>query len=211
MSGRLNLVGDKFCRLTVLSAGVVRNGNVHWLCRCECGAELVVSGGSLRSQNTKSCGCLRVETTGRNKTTHGRSGSPEHTTWTQMIQRCRNPGNHAFDRYGGRGISVCDRWRTSFAAFIDDMGPRPSADHSIDRINNDGDYEKANCRWSTRTVQGRNKRSNRRLLIGGETRVLAEWAERSGLTESVIDARLRRGWTGERLLSAVRPCRRRTV
>lgn len=115
-----------------------------------------------------------------------------------MIQRCHNPGLPGFAAYGARGIYVCDRWRESLASFIADMGPRPSAHHSIERIDNDGPYSPENCRWATRTEQNRNTRQNVPLTVGGVTKCLAEWAAEVGLSESTLHSRIKRGWDHER-------------
>ncbi|HEY9737554.1 MAG TPA: hypothetical protein V6D06_14770 [Trichocoleus sp.] len=114
-----------------------------------------------------------------------------------MKSRCHNPNNAAYDRYGGRGIVVCDRWRESFENFYADMGPRPSEQHSIDRINNDGNYEPGNCRWATDKQQSRNTRRNRLLTYNGETLFLDEWAERLSISKHTLQTRLWRGWSVE--------------
>lgn len=109
-----------------------------------------------------------------------------------MIQRCHNPSNKAYADYGGRGITVCDRWRNSCQSFLDDMGPRPSAAHSVDRIDNDGNYEPKNCRWATATEQNRNNRGNRNISWGGKTQTVQEWATELGLKYTTLKRRLDR-------------------
>ena len=126
--------------------------------------------------------------------------SPEHSIWRGMRDRC----NHHPD-YAGRGITVCERWVSSFANFFADMGPRPSRNHTIDRIDNNGNYEPENCRWATPSEQARNRRSSKLLTFHGETRTQAEWAEVLGLPEKRIYARLARGWSVERTLSTPIP------
>ena len=121
-----------------------------------------------------------------------------------MIQRCENPRVKEYRWYGARGVRVCDRWRKSFAAFRDDMGERPSPRHSLDRINMDGAYEKANCRWATPTQQNRNRRANRILEHAGVRLSVAEWAERLGVPARRIYCRLSKGWSAERALTAPR-------
>jgi len=118
-----------------------------------------------------------------------------------MIQRCTNPQRASFADYGGRGIKVCDRWLSSFSDFLADVGARPSADHQIDRKENNGNYEPGNVRWVTRVTQMRNKRSNRKLTWRGETASLAEWGERLGVPAHVFQKRLNRGWDDARTLS----------
>lgn len=120
--------------------------------------------------------------------------SSEYAAWADMIQRCTNENNRAWGRYGGRGITVCDRWRDSFDAFVNDMGPRPPK-ASLDRIDNDGGYEPSNCRWSTERQQQRNKRDNHRVTIGDESLVLTDWAERYGISRSTLSERINAyGW-----------------
>jgi len=133
-------------------------------------------------------------------TTHGKTESPEYRVWGSMIKRCCNPKANRYDRYGGRGISVCERWQ-SFEAFFEDMGPRPSPKHSIERRNNDGNYEKANCYWATWKEQARNKRTSRMLEFNGKTMCLAAWAEETGIASKVLCLRLRIGWSIERALT----------
>lgn len=124
--------------------------------------------------------------------THGMTGTPEHRTWKSIIGRCENPKNPKFPIYGGRGIVVCSDWRASFQAFFRDMGRRPSSAHSIDRINVDGNYEPANCRWATAKEQNRNKTNARLIAHGGLTLSITEWAELRGLPESALRIRLDR-------------------
>lgn len=127
---------------------------------------------------------------------HGLSRSPEHCAWIRMKGRCYNPKNHGYKWYGGRGIKVCDRWINSFEAFLADMGPRPSKKHSLDRFPDvNGNYEPKNCRWATSREQQMNKRNNRRIECDGETKTISEWAEISGIPQSVIGRRLQNGFT----------------
>lgn len=130
------------------------------------------------------------------------SYSPEYRAWKGMKERCQNPTNKSYHNYGGRNISVCERWLISFETFFDDMGYRPSAKHSIDRINVDGNYEPKNCRWALSKEQGRNRRDTRFLTFRGQTRALTEWAEILGISRWTLwDRVVRRGWTTEQALS----------
>lgn len=126
---------------------------------------------------------------------HGLSQTPEYRAWQTMLQRCHNPEHRAYPRYGGRGITVCDRWRDSLEAFVADMGPRPSPQHELDRRDNDAGYSPENCRWVTRTVNSRNRRSNVMLTHDGETLCLAEWCDRLGLPTSTVTKRIAAGWS----------------
>lgn len=155
-----DLVGLRFGRLVVVS----RNGADQYraalfCCSCDCGGTITTRGASLKRGTTKSCGCLHSETASRLKAKHGWAGKgrSEYGTWLGMRRRCRSKDAHNYDRYGGRGISVCERWN-SFEAFLSDMGEKPGPGYSIDRINNDGNYEPGNCRWATIAEQAVNKR-----------------------------------------------------
>jgi hypothetical protein len=139
---------------------------------------------------------------------HGLSYTSEYRAWQTMRLRCLEPTNQAYPRYGGRGITVCDRWLNSPEPFLKDMGPKPSPKHELDRIDNDGPYEPGNCRWATRTESSRNRRSNRILEYNGERRTLAEWCERFRLPRDTVRKRLESGWSiTSTLQTPVRPKR----
>jgi len=192
----IDLTGQKFSRLTVISFAPTKKKMSHWNVVCDCGTKTVVDGCNLKKGHTKSCGCLQVERIKEHNTTHnGCIDHPlEYGTWKGIKQRCNNINNHAYKDYGGRGITVCDRWLNSFENFLADMGRKPTPQHSLDRINNNGNYEPSNCRWATRTEQNRNTRANVRIMFQGEMRCLAEVAEISGLDIRIISTRLKRGW-----------------
>jgi hypothetical protein len=134
--------------------------------------------------------------------THGESSAPEYRVWSGMRDRCSNPNADKYDRYGGRGIQVCDRWNRSFSAFLDDMGRRPSSDHQIDRIDNDGPYSPENCRWATRAEQSRNRSTSRFIELNGERLCLKDWAARIGIGPASLRRRIKRGWDLAEALSA---------
>jgi hypothetical protein len=183
-------VGKKFGRLTV--RGIEFRGNMPFaLCVCECGKGSRVQVYRLYDGHTKSCGCMIREITARRSTKHGFARTPTYRVWQAMKSRCLNVNGQDYERYGGRGITVCDRWLT-FDNFLADMGERP-AGMEIDRIDNDGDYEPSNCRWATRKEQNRNSTHNRNVTHGGKTQCVTAWAEELGTTRKVIYGRLRRG------------------
>jgi hypothetical protein len=157
----IDMTGKRFGKLVVIERhGSCSNRHYTWLCKCDCGKKSIVIGGKLRDGSTRSCGCLRDEVRTSGNTTHGKWNTPEWKAWNNIIQRCTNQNSPAYRNYGGRGISVCSEWRHSFDKFYTDMGKRPSSKHSIDRIENNGNYEPNNCRWTTEKVQQNNKRNN---------------------------------------------------
>lgn len=183
-------------------------GKRQWLCLCVCGTEKVVVGTHLSNGAIPSCGCLRRELAAVRMTTHGMWGSAERTLWGNMMSRCTNPKNKHFADYGGRGIVVCDRWRygeggrTGFECFYANMGPRPSSEHSIERLDNDGPYAPWNCIWALPVAQASNKRNNHYVVYKGERVTISEAARRSGVSDKTIHTRLAAGWTGDMLFVA---------
>ena len=187
--------GQRYGALTVL-ARVGRRGRVAiWRCRCDCGEETRVFATNLRSGGTISCGHVRDQRRAESRRTHGLSDTPTHKAWDSMRQRCTNPNNPSWSRYGGRGITVCERWSASFENFLYDMGERPVG-CSIERKDNDGPYEPANCVWATRRQQASNRRTSVFITHDGTTLIVAEWARRLGKHRNNIYAALRRGKRG---------------
>jgi hypothetical protein len=138
---------------------------------------------------------------------HGKRRSKEYAAWDHMKQRCNNPSNHNFKNYGARGIKVCDSWTNSFEQFIADMGPAPSDNHSLDRIDNNGNYEPGNCKWSTFKEQQENRTNNIYVEFNGLNLTLSEWSKRTGIPKTTISGRIKRGLPPERILKAkANPC-----
>lgn len=196
------IVGRRFGRLVVLNgAGAATGGRQGWTCLCDCGTELVVLPGNLKSGDTRSCGCWNRESTGNRRRIHGGYRTKEFRVWFGMIARCHNPYNKDYYLYGERGIRVCAEWQKSFSAFIAHMGPRPFPKAQIDRINNNGNYEPGNCHWTTCSQNARNTRRNHLMTHNGVTCTMAEWEERTGISQDLLCSRLSRGWSDERALT----------
>jgi hypothetical protein len=199
-----DLAGQRFGRLLALRpTGQVRRGRAMWECRCDCGNTTIADISLLRNGHKQSCGCLHNEAIGERSLQHGqaRAGrkTPTYLCWSAMRQRCNDKDD---PDYGGRGISVCDRW-ISFEAFLEDMGECP-AGLTIERKDTNGNYEPGNCRWATREDQARNRRDTVHLTLDGVTRPLAEWADLLGIKPNTILMRLRRGCSHEDSLTVGR-------
>lgn len=193
MSALVNRTGNRYGRLVVTCrASNSRAGATRWHCVCDCGGETIVSAGHLE-KGQMSCGCFRGSR-GTHYETTSRGRSREYTTWSGMKVRCYNPNADMYPLYGGRGIKVCDRWLNSFETFLADMGRRPSPKHSIDRINNDGDCEPGNCRWSTYKEQRRNSRGLRWLTWNERTMCMTDWANEYKMPLGRLQSRLNAGW-----------------
>jgi hypothetical protein len=202
----IDLTGDMFGRWTVI--GIVEGKRpVSWHCRCSCGNEAEVLSQQLREGRSKSCGCLRRDVTIERSTTHGfsRRGSVaiEYHSWAAMIQRCTNKNNPAHSRYGEVGITVSEVFMgpDGFSNFYKEVGPRPTAGHSIDRIDNSKGYVPGNVKWSTAKEQAINRNSTNFITRNGETRCVTEWAELTGLPRKTIALRLKQGWEIEKIFS----------
>jgi lambda repressor-like predicted transcriptional regulator len=204
MGKALDITGMKFNRLTAMKNTWVfdRDGRYKWVFLCDCGSIYEASGSQVKNGNVKSCGCLVKELSkcGDKSRVHGMSRTPTYKCWKGLRARCLNKKHPYYKNYGGRGITVCDRW-SSFELFFEDMGLKPSEAHSLDRIDNSAGYSKENCRWATAIVQGNNKRNNNILTYNGESLSVAQWSKKTGLEEDTIRARLKRGWSHEKTLS----------
>lgn len=199
--------GDRFGRLVIdRLARRDKHGGSYFHCVCDCGGAKVVHATNLRAGRTKSCGCLNKEMASVRSLKHGQSSNggarkatSTYMVWSGMLDRCRNQNDAAFANYGGRGISVCERWY-SFENFFADMGERP-AGLSLDRRDNEGNYELSNCRWATRKEQARNTRTNRLVTIDGRTQCVAAWQEELGIKRETVQKRVAAGMAIEKAIT----------
>lgn len=209
MPKSIDLIRKRFSRLVVTErVRKDKHGKILWLCQCDCGEEKIVQSGHLKSGHTKSCGCLRKNTTkrtGLSNIKHGHAQNEElsrtYTSWKNMKSRCTNPSNPNYKNYGGRGITICYRWRNSFPNFLQDMGERPSR-LTIERIKNKLGYYKNNCRWATKKEQNRNKRSNLFLTYKGKIQLVIDWVKEYNIPYSTLCNRLYKlNWPIEKALT----------
>ncbi len=212
-SFRKDLTGQRFGRLTVLEFMPDETRHTKWKCKCDCGNIKIVEGANLKSGNTQSCGCLIVEQSringkksdGTQNLIHGKTNSRLYRIWGHIKTRCTNPNANNYKDYGGRGITVCDEWKNDFQSFYNwAISNGYSDDLSIDRIDNDGDYEPLNCRWSDKITQGCNKRNNRIVSYKGKKICLSELSRETGIDIGALDSRYRRGDRGERLVRPIK-------
>ncbi len=202
------MVGKRYGKLIVVQFVGSKNRQRMWLCKCDCGGTKEVSYASLNGGHTASCGCLKKEVLRRNVTTHGMTKTPLHTRWCDMKKRCYNKNDKRYPRYGGRGIKICDGW-LSFENFKEDMyhsflqhlEKYGSIDTQIDRINNDGNYELSNCKWSTRREQMLNKANSFVVEYRGIKKHVTQWADEYNIPYKRLKLRIKRGWPVERALN----------
>lgn len=195
MPNPANLVNRRFGKLLVVERSGSRAKRVLWRCQCDCGNSCTATTTDLTSGKTTSCKCVKFSTAALNFTTHGRRNARVYRIWSNMKQRCTNPRNVHYHRYGARGITVDPRWASSFEEFLQDMGDPPTEYHELDRRENDKGYTKENCRWVLPEVQQNNKTSNVTLSASGRTQTVTEWARELGVPPQTLFARRRRGWT----------------
>jgi len=183
-----------FGRLTVLRQDIRerRSTQAHWVCECSCGTLCIVAGNELRSGHTQSCGCLHLEVTS-SRGTHRKTGTKSYQAWSRMRRRCSDTTDKHFKDYGGRGITVCDRW-SNFENFDADMGDPPSALHSLDRKNTNGNYEPDNCRWATAEEQANNRRNVKLFEVDGILQSVAQLSRSSGIPYLSLKKRIKYGW-----------------
>lgn len=202
MPARKNLTGCVFGRWSVVDYAGPGQVGATWLCKCLCGTDRVVNAGSLLAGTSTSCGCVSTEKLVGRNTTHGhntKGQSPTYRTWRAMLRRCNDPTHTSYSNYGGKGIKVCDEWK-SFDRFLEDMGERPEG-KTLDRIDGDGFYSKDNCRWMDMQEQANNRVNNHHLQFQGKSLTIAEWARELGINVSTIRVRLLRGKSTEEALS----------
>ena len=204
---KLELTGMIFDRWTVIHHAYIGNRGVHyWLCRCSCGVERAVKASSLTDGVSKSCGCYHKERV----TNHGMTGLPTFKSWESMKQRCTNPKAPDYARYGGRGITVCERWINSFDSFVADMGMRPKGT-TLDRIDNGKGYSPENCRWATPKEQMRNRRNTVKIMLDGEPQSICDISEKYNIPEKLIRDRVSAGWDIHRILNTPNRKRNHTL
>jgi len=206
MPNFIDLTGSRFGRLTVVRrAKEHEKSQTKYICKCDCGNESIVFSLNLKRNHTTSCGCAHKEAASLAHITHGAtlgSGKDQnkyprsYKIWNRMKQRCNDKNDRSYNRYGARGIFICDRWK-DYANFLSDMG-EPNEGMSIDRINNDGPYNLDNCRWATRKQQARNTSRNTLITFNGKTKCLIEWSEIIGIHIRALHARIKHGWSVDR-------------
>ena len=194
MAAKINLVGEKFGHLVVLSQEASVKRNTYWKCQCDCGTTIVCKTKSLRLEGKTSCGCDTFDRRSVKLRTHGLSKTPVYKSWRMMKSRCLNPNYTHYEYYGGRGVSIYPEWVSSFEKFLEDMGPRPDG-YTLDRKDTNGDYTPENCRWSTREEQVDNRRNTVFLEYAGVTLSVKEWAKVLHVKRSQIYLALYNGAT----------------
>lgn len=186
---RNDLIGKRFGRLIVTDLANKKSGHLRWKCVCICGEKRIVFGNNLTRGHAVSCGCIRIE--------HGMSKTKTYKCWMHIKERCFNKRHPHYHHYGGRGIKICKRWK-SFKNFYSDMGEIPHK-MTIERINNNGNYEPSNCKWATRLEQSRNTRRAVHLTYNNQTKCLSQWARDIGISLQGFRNRIKRGLIGDKL------------
>ena len=195
MATALNLVGQKFGRLTVVKrAENDKKGNTRWLCSCSCGNQATVCAYHLKSGAIRSCGCIKKEMLSNRENTHHKSNTRLYMLWNGIKQRCFNSNHKNYNRYKGRGITMCDEWKNDFITFYNwAINNGYKLGLTIERINNDGNYEPSNCRWATRLEQANNTSINKFITFNGEKHTVSEWSKKLGIKYGVLSSRIRKG------------------
>lgn len=197
----VDITGKRFGKLTVVSLSERTKYGYLWECTCDCGNTCFRLRTKMESGHALSCGCL-IDEGRRSRAKHRMMRTPEHRAWMAMRRRCNSPSDKRYEYYGGRGIRVCAEWDADFNAFYRDVGQRPSPNHSLDRIDVNGNYEPGNVRWATKIQQAQNKRNVRTATINGVEKALSEWAREYGQRPKLVRARVvDRGWNVEKALT----------
>ena len=191
----ISAVGNRHGLWTIIGDKVMVGRLQQYHCRCDCGTVRFVIPADLCTGRSTNCGCVRRKKVGARNFKHGLTHTREYIAWAGMLARCSNPKHVCYHNYGGRGITVCKRWRESFTTFITDMGMPPSPKHQVDRIDNNGNYEPGNCRWVTNAQNAQNTRKNVFIECNGERLCLSEWARRIGISIESLRGRLSSGWS----------------
>jgi len=199
----IDITGKRFGRLIALNRSETIKKIVYFNCVCDCGNKKKIPSHTLRNGESMSCGCYNLELYGKRNLIHNDTNSPEHRVWCKMKNRCDNKNNDAYKYYGGRGITYCERWKV-YKNFLNDMGRKPTALHTLDRIEVNGNYCKENCRWATRYEQSVNRRNNIFYTYNGETKTVSQWFGLSDLSKSAFGYRLKKGWNIDKALNTPR-------
>ena len=206
MTKLIDMTGCEVHGIKVIARAGHRAGKPSWECICACGTKFIAAGSALRAGRAKACGECSRESARQSNIKHSDTGSKEFTTYSAMKARCYDQKNKQYARYGGRGITVCERWLDSYMNFLSDMGRKPTPKHSLERMDTNGIYEPSNCVWATLEQQANNRSNNTRIEINGRTQNLTQWAKETGLNRTVILRRMKRGLSGEALIEpAQRP------
>jgi len=187
-------IGQKFGRLNVISFSHFKNKHLYYVCKCDCGTDIILLLSNVIKGNTKSCGCLKREINIKKNTTHGLSKTKLYKSWKDIVKRCENEKCKSYENYGGRGILICDEWRNNYATFheyISKLENFGMSDYTLDRINNNGNYEPGNVRWATKIEQNSNTRNNRYIEINGITKTLSQWCRDIGISNKNINKKLK--------------------
>lgn len=203
-----DIVWQKFNLLTIIKYVGNKKYGCFFLCKCDCGKEKEIQGSLVKRGKVISCGCVRNGKASARLSKHGESKTKLYKVWSHMLQRCHLPKDMGYKNYGGRGITVCDRWRSNFLYFKEDMNETFSPGLELDRIENSKGYYKDNCRWATSKQNNNNKRTNCYLEINGVTKTAMEWSEIHGLNSRCISNRVRAGFLGETALFGIQYLKR---
>lgn len=205
-----NLINERFGRLLVVKKAYAQNKKLYWECICDCGKTVFVNTSNLKTNRTQSCGCLKIDVLLQRSRKHNQRHTKLYEVWKSIKQRCLNPKNKAYHNYGGRGITICDEWANDFNSFYEwSMENSYKEGLTIDRINNNGNYEPSNCRWTTKIVQCNNTRVNNYVTINNETKSLADWCRYYNVSYSLVSQRIYK-FHWDKIKALTTPVKRKT-